>query len=117
MDKITITLSCPVELRSAATGEVSQSWSEITLRKPLFGDLVDSMDAQGKGQIVMQLAERLSGVPAIALRKLDLTDGARVMEAVLGFLPSGLLTGSPQPNSSQAVSDFPAAGSDGDRRA
>ena len=103
-----IKLRQPIELRSAKTGEVISSITELTLRPPKLGDLVAAMDAAGGGKsagtMTLHLAARCTGVSAADLEGLGLDDGAELLEAVAGFMPAGLGTG-------PAISKPPAAAS------
>lgn len=86
----------PIELVSPKTGEVVSTITEITLRKPNLGDLVAAIDGgmAAQGTMVLNLAAGMSGMSKQDLAKLSLVDGMRLMEAVQGFMPAGLLTGS-----------------------
>lgn len=104
----------PIDLISAKDGAVLSRITELTLRAPRLGDLVAAMDGgRAPGTMVLTLASRCSGVPAADLAKLSLADGARLLEAVQGFLPAGLLNGSGGSASSPPNSVSPPTGDAG----
>jgi hypothetical protein len=93
---VTITLRQPIERRSASTGQVVDSVAELVLRPLKLGDLVAAMDAAadaGKGTMTLHLAARCCGVTAAEMADLGIEDGMEVMDAVAGFIPAGLRTG------------------------
>jgi hypothetical protein len=93
---VTIKLRQPIERRSAQTGQVVDSVAELTLRPLKLGDLVAAMDAAadgGKGTMTLHLAARCCGVSAAELSEIGIEDGMEVMEAVAGFIPAGLRSG------------------------
>jgi hypothetical protein len=113
---LTITLAEPIRLVSAETGQVLNEVTTITLRAPRLGDLVAAMDAAGAtqpGTMTLHLAARLSGLPVRDLEGLSLADGARLLDAVSGFMPAGLLTGGTGSPSSPGASASPATGASG----
>ena len=93
---VKIALRQPIERRSAQTGKVVDSVAELLLRPLKLGDLVAAMDAAGeggKGTMTLHLAARCCGVGAAELAELGIEDGMEVMDAVAGFIPAGLRTG------------------------
>jgi hypothetical protein len=93
----TITLRQPIELRSKDGDKVVASIAELTMRRPTLGDLVAGMDAAGgaeaRGTMLLHIAARACGVSPGDLAQLSLEDGSEVMEAIAGFMPAGLPTG------------------------
>jgi hypothetical protein len=92
----TVTLRAPIE-RKTRDGKVVETIAELTIRKPKLGDLTDALDAAGgidkQGTLILHLAARCTGITPGELAALELEDGSAVLEAVTGFMPAGLLTG------------------------
>ncbi len=114
-----LTLMEPIQRVSKQTGQVVDSITEITLRRPKLGDLVAAMDAAGSkassGSMTLQLAARLSGIPAAELEELGMEDGQALLELVAGFMPAGLRTGTGGSPSSRGASASPQTGETGDQ--
>lgn len=118
-EKGSLTLLEPIQRVSKQTGEVVDSITEIHLRRPKLGDLVAAMEAAGPGassvSMTLQLAARLSGIPAAELNELCMEDGAALLELVAGFMPAGLRTGTGGSPSSRGASASPQTGETGDQ--
>lgn len=92
----TIRLSRPIERRRASDGMVLESISELTIREPTAGDLMEATDEAGvnrPGSLMRALACACAGISRTDFDGLGLEDGAALLGAVGGFLPAGLLTG------------------------
>lgn len=117
MEPRILPLTRPLELRSKETGQVLVAITELRLRRPTLGDLVDAMSGAGpatsRGEFTIHFASLLSGTPVADLRRLDITDGMALMEALVDFMPAGLLTGSSGSPSSPAASASPPTGEAG----
>jgi len=118
---VTLKLQQPIERRSKATGEVVDSIAELHLRPMKMGDLVAAMDAAGAvaasapGTLTLHLAARCAGVSPHDLEELGIADGFAVFEAVQGFMPAGLKTGTSGSGSSPGASASPRTGGSGDQ--
>lgn len=114
-----LTLLEPIQRISKQTGQVVDSITVITLRRPKLGDLVAAMDGAGAkaspGSMTLHLASRLSGIPAAELEDLGIEDGAALMELVADFMPAGLRTGTGGSPSSRGASASPQTGETGDQ--
>lgn len=97
MDKVTIPLSNPIELKAKDTGQVLVSVAEICLRKPLAGDLMVFDQAAGKMEAMQRLIAKVAGLDFETVKRMEVEDFYRVAEKLKDFLPDGLPTG--QPNS------------------
>lgn len=115
-EPVTLILRAPIERRSARSGAVVDSIAELRFRPLLLGDLTHAIDAAGpgnQGALLLQLAARSAGVSAEDLAGLGIEDGMAVMEAVQGFMPAGLRTGTNGAPSSPAPSALPPTGANG----
>lgn len=114
---VVLELEEPIRLISAETGQVVSEIAELRVRPPKLGDLVAAMDAAGganPGTLTLHLAARLTGVPMRDLEGLGLADGGRLLDAVSGFMPAGLRTGTGgSPSSPAASASLPTGGSGG----
>lgn len=67
--------------------------SEIEIRKPVTGDLRKfPAEVKNLGQI-LDFAAHLTGLNAVQIDMLDLEDGMKLFEEIMGFLPDSLRTG------------------------
>lgn len=114
---VTIRLSRPIELRRASDGAVLSSQDTITLRPPTLGDMMEAVDAGGakRGQVMLHLAARLSGLSVRDLAALPLADGEEVMLACEGFSARGRTAGETPSPPSPAPSASPPTGEAGDQ--
>ncbi|HEY4254586.1 MAG TPA: phage tail assembly protein [Roseomonas sp.] len=115
-EPVTLVLGTPIERRSARTGAVVDRIAELRFRPLLLGDLTAALDAAGagnQGALMLQLAARSAGIAAEDLAGLGIGDGMAVMEAMQGFMPAGLQTGTNGAPSSPASSALPPIGANG----
>lgn len=93
----TITLSRPLELRSAKTGEIVSSLAELTLREPTAGDMAEALDEAGgmsrPGSMLRFLVCRCAGLSRADFDNMPMADAGALFEAVSRFLPDGQPTG------------------------
>ncbi|WP_338664991.1 phage tail assembly protein [Pararoseomonas sp. SCSIO 73927] len=113
-------LKHPIERRSTATGEVVDRVTELTFVKPNLGAMMDAFgsatgaDGQADvGVLLTVLAANAAGISVSECRSLDLEDGMKVLTAVQGFLPSGLVAGLSGSTSSLGISASPQTGEAG----
>lgn len=113
-----IKLSQPIELRSATTGQVVSSITELKLRAPNAGDMADALDEAGgnmknTGTLIRTLACRCAGITRSQFDGLSMADGLRLIGEMTAFLGNGPATGLTLSPSSLEPSGSPMGGDNG----
>ncbi len=91
---VTLPLIYPVQY---SIGDAVHDVSQVTIRRKKMADNLAIKSLTTAVEVAAVLIERLTGIPAVAVQKLDDVDSARIGDVIEGFSMPGRATGSNAP--------------------
>lgn len=91
---VTLPLIYPV---TYSIGDATHEVSQVTVRRKKMADNLAIKTLTTSVEVAAVLIERLTGIPSVAVHKLDDVDSARIGDVIEGFSMPGRATGSSAP--------------------